>query len=92
MELSLHLSPKKAAAFYGRVKGKLLSFYYPGHKRDRPMTAKHLNLAVFYHTHPSMKGAEIMSAWNRGHPQYRYDIVTNFLRDAKHAHDRLVSL
>lgn len=92
MELSLHLSPKKVAAIYGKVKKRLLSFYYPGHKRDRPMSKKHLELAIFYHQHLGKKGAEMMSLWNKEHEEHKYDILTNFLRDAKHAHDRLVSL
>jgi len=92
MELSLHLSPKKVAAIYGKVKKKVLSFYYPGHKRDRPMSKKHLELAIFYHQHPGKKGAEMMPLWNKEHEEHKYDILTNFLRDARHAHDRLIRL
>lgn len=92
MELSLHLSPKKVAAIYGRVKKKVFSLYYPRHKRDRPMSKKHLELAVFYHQHRGKKGMEMMSLWNEEHEGYEYGTLTNFLRDAKHAHDRLVNL
>lgn len=92
MELSLHLSPKKVVAIYGKVKKKVLSLYYPGHKRDRLMSKKHLELAVFYHQHRGKKGAEMMSLWNKEHEEHKYDTLTNFLRDARHAHDRLVSL
>jgi hypothetical protein len=89
MKVSPHLSPKEVARIYARARNSLIKFY--GHERNRPMSKKHLELAVFYHTHQGMKGAEMMSAWNKEHPEYkRYDQVTHFARDAKHAHDRLV--
>ena len=86
--VSAHLSPKQVAGVYARARSELLG-NVP--RRNRPMTKKHLELAVFYHKHKGMKGSEMMTIWNKEHEGYKpYMWLAHFDRDAKHAHDRLV--
>jgi hypothetical protein len=89
IKLSPHLSPKEVANIYSKARRKLMT---NGQKRNRPITKKHLELAVFYHTHQGMKWAEIKNLWNKEYTKYRYTGlgVTNFARDAKYARDRLL--
>ncbi len=87
IKLNPRLSPDEVAGIYTRARHHLMA---KGQKRNRPMTKKHLELGVFYHTHQGMKGAEMMSIWNKEHPGDTYFQVANFDRDVKHAHDRLV--
>lgn len=94
IEVSPHLSPKDVARLYSNSKANLLnSQNVRSKKRYRPMTKKHLELAVFYHKHREMKGNDLMIAWNKDHQQYEpYIHVTNLIRDAKYAHQRLTGL
>jgi len=89
--VSPHLSPKQVAGIYIRASSKLLNNV---RRRNRAITKKHLELAVFYHKHKGMKGAEMMRIWNKEHEGregYKpYSGLSHFDRDAKHAHDRLV--
>ena len=88
IKVNPRLSPDELKGIYARARHHLMA---EGQKRNRPMTTKHLELAVFYHPHQGVKGAELMSAWNKEHPEHKpYYQVTNFERDAKHARNRLV--
>ncbi len=87
IKLNPRLSPDEVAGIYTRARHHLMA---KGQKRNRPMTKKHLELGVFYHTHQGMKGREMMNIWNKEHPGDTYSQVANFDRDIKHAHNRLV--
>lgn len=89
------LSPRDVATFYAEERHWL----DPGRgngsasKRDRPMTKKHLELAVFSQTHKSGTLKSKMESWNDEHakdpPNWRYEHVTVFGRDIRSAYSRL---
>lgn len=90
VDLPIYLSPREMGEICARIKKAL----FPSNKRrNRPMTEKHLKLAVFYHTNRDLKLLEMMKKWNKEHPEYKkYESVTFFGRDAKSAYERLVGL
>lgn len=85
------LSPREIAEWYTKYRKDILNYESPESvgKRNRPMTTKHLALAVFLHAHQGEKYGHLMRLWNEERPEWRYTQVTNFARDAKHAHERL---
>jgi hypothetical protein len=79
------VSPRELADRYRTVRKELL----PG--RSRPLTDKHIELALFTAARPDEeRWAEQMAAWNAAHPQWQYEQVSNFSRDARQAQRRLL--
>jgi len=90
LKISIHLSQNEVARVYSKFRSQLSPLFQ---NRNRPMSEKHIQLAFFYHTHKPMKYREMMIIWNGEHPSKNpYIQVTNFARDAKHAHLRLLGL
>jgi hypothetical protein len=79
------VSPRELAERYRQVRQELL----PG--RSRPLTDKHIELALFTAERPDAeRWAEQMAGWNAAHPEWRYEQVSNFSRDARQAQRRLL--
>jgi hypothetical protein len=58
-------------------------------RRPRELSVKHLELACFWEEHEGKSMAARMALWNKLHPNWTYDAVTNFGRDGRQAAARL---
>jgi hypothetical protein len=80
------VSPQEVMESYSSLRQKVLEGTY------RPLTEKHLKLAVFAaEKRPSAKWAEVMAAWNEVYPDYGYAEETIFARDCTAAQNRLLN-
>jgi hypothetical protein len=80
------VAPQEVMARYSRLRQQML----PG--RYRPLSDKHLRLAVFAAEHrPSgATWAKLMELWNQEHPEETYTQATVFARDCSLARKRLL--
>jgi hypothetical protein len=81
------LTPREVAKHYAYVRQKVLG------KRHRPLSEKHIRLAMFSAMRPEEETwAERMAAWNKEYPKWRYTFeqVSNFRRDCLQAQRRLL--
>jgi len=83
MTLDPRLSKDEVASLYARHRRKLFE------GQDKPMSEKHLKLAVFLAENPSGTWAERMSKWNACYPQWTYENYRTFCRDALAAYGRV---
>ena len=81
--LDPRLSSQEVADFYSQVRREV----FP--TRDRPMSEKHLALAVFLARAPSGTWEDIMKAWNKEKGEWAYSEWHTFARDAKAAWKRV---
>lgn len=79
------LPPSQVEEIYRRARHKLLEGRY------RNISEKHVTLAAFSLTESGAKLSDQMVRWNQKYPQWRYQRVTNFCRDARVARQRLLS-
>jgi hypothetical protein len=78
-------APEELAAHFRRARRALRGGAY------RPLSEKHAFLAFFVARRPRReRWARRMDAWNAAYPQWRYERVTNFSRDALQSQRRLV--
>lgn len=90
------MSPVELANQWRRLRGKVRS--------PKPISAKHLELAVWaadrgrreWLEHDPEDGPrptwkDLMTTWNREHPEESYTAPTNFSRDVRAAQDRLLN-
>ena len=87
LKLPARLSPREVAKLYAKASRGLRSG--AKERRDRPMTRKHLSLAVFRATNPGGTLKARMREWNTSHPDWRYTNVSLFSRDLRAAYSRL---
>src|SRR5439155_21293736 len=80
------MGPAELAAHYAEARRAIV----PG--RYRPLSEKHLQLAVFAVTTQEEGWAEMMRAWNREHARKhgRYDNLATFKRDVRQAQRRIL--
>ena len=83
LELDPRLSSQEAAALYAKVRSQVFR------GKDRPMTEKHLRLAVFLAEEEAAAWPELMRRWNRKHPEWQYPDHWWFYRDATAAFKRV---
>ncbi|HHY35949.1 MAG TPA: hypothetical protein GX510_10060 [Firmicutes bacterium] len=77
------LSKEEVAKLYARHRRELFE------GQDKPMSEKHLKLAVFLAQNPSGTWVERMSNWNACYPQWSYTNYRTFCRDALAAYERV---
>lgn len=82
LEVNPRASKEEVAELYAKARADV--FKGP----DRPMTEKHLELAVFFAAHEGTL-RELMDRWNAAHPTWAYREFTNFGRDARQAYRRV---
>lgn len=83
MMVDPRLSKEEVADLYARHRRKLFQ------GQDKPMTEKHLRLAVFLAENPTSTWAERMLKWNASYPQWGYKNYRTFCRDALAAYERV---
>lgn len=87
MTFDIRLSPSEVARFYAESRKKILK----GH--DKPLSPKHEQLALFGVTKMGNNTwEELMSMWNKEHPEWTYSNRRNFARDVKTAIDRITGV
>jgi hypothetical protein len=77
------ITPEELAKKYAVVRNRLLV------KKPRALSEKHLALAVFAAKHPVLN-RDAMEQWARESPQWSYQRVSLFVRDARTARSRLL--
>lgn len=89
LEVSPHLKPEAVAALYAQARrGDFLDFPPASKKTRRPLTEKHLTLAVFA-VEEEGSWQELLNRWNEKYPQWQYKEKRTFARDAKAAYRRV---
>ena len=58
-------------------------------RRYRPLSGKHIQLALFSASQRDKKTKQQWSAWNKKYPQWKYSALSNFSRDSEVAKRRL---
>lgn len=84
LEVDIALSPAQVGMLYQKLRSRLLEGRY------RNQTPKHAMLAAFTAQRDELTLEEQRRDWNKRYPRWRYQVVTNFGRDAKAARDRLL--
>jgi hypothetical protein len=84
LHLDPTLSPREVAERYRQIRQ-----YFMG-KRYRPLSGKHLQLALFAAQQPTGTWAERMAQWNQEHREWTYSDASNFGRDCRQAQRRLL--
>lgn len=81
LNLDPRLSPEEVARIYAHYRAEVRS------GRDRPMSEKHLTLAVFVaeNEEPGSTWTSLMKKWNEEHPEWAYQNRHLFARDARAA-------
>jgi len=79
LDLDPRLSSGEVADLYAEVRREVF------HGSDKPMTEKHLRLAVFHAERTGLPWRRMMEEWNRHHHQWRYENLHRFTLDAKAA-------
>lgn len=91
IELSLDpaLTDKEVAAIYRQARRRILKQDKQGKARFRQLSEKHLRLAIF---NAEQEGTFLkkMYAWNKCFPKWKYEHLSNFIRDCKKAAQRLM--
>lgn len=87
--LDLALTEKEVAAIYRQARRSLLKQDKLGKARFRQLSEKHLRLAIFDAEHEGTY-LKKKSAWNKQFPKWRYEHLSNFIRDSKKAKQRLL--
>ncbi|MER3401404.1 MAG: hypothetical protein C4313_09855 [Thermoflexus sp.] len=83
LELDPRLSADEVRDLYAKARNKVFK------GRDRPMSKKHLELALFLVQNPNHTWREMAALWNEKHPEWAYTVWQNFSRDARAAYRRL---
>lgn len=83
LELDPRLSSDEVRDIYAQARSQVFK------GRDRPMSKRHLELALFLVKNPYHTWREMCELWNRQYPQWAYSIWQNFSRDARAAYRRL---
>lgn len=84
LEVDARTSPDEVARFYAPARKEVLSDAGAPAK-DKPMTEKHLHLAVYLAEHFETPWSRLMEAWNAEYPAWAYSDMRTFARDAKAA-------
>jgi len=85
LEIDPVVAPQEVLKTYSLLRQKVLKGTY------RPLSAKHLQLALFAaERRPDVTWAKIMQEWNETHPEYEYTKETVFARDCTAARNRLL--
>jgi len=80
LKLSPRVSPREVAKGYAQLRASIVG---PSH-RDRPISPKRIELAVFAAVHNDGRAwRELMSSWNSEHREARYTDVRRFIRDCR---------
>lgn len=89
LTLDPRLCGQEVAEIYNKVRYRILrSGDKPG--RDKPMTEKHLRLAVFLaEVQKKNTWADLMGVWNKKHPEWKYTNYMQFSRDIRAAYARV---
>jgi hypothetical protein len=89
-------TPSDVAAIYGKLRAELAQARSGSARRIHayPLTVKHLALARLAATRESgqVSWRELLARWNTERPEWRYgeDQLTNFIRDARAAYQRVM--
>ncbi|MEW6523645.1 MAG: hypothetical protein AB1445_08780 [Bacillota bacterium] len=83
LDLDPRLSSQEVASLYAKVRKHVFA------GRDKPMSDKHLALAVFLAKHPDGTWKQIMKAWNEEKEKWIYSEWRSFARDASAAWERV---
>lgn len=83
LELDPRLSSDEVRDLYARARNEVFK------GRDRPMSKKHLELALFLVKNPNHTWREMCELWNKEYPEWAYSVWQNFSRDARAAYRRL---
>lgn len=83
------LTDKEVAALYRQVRRRMLKKDSRGKARFRQLSKKHLRLAIFDAEHEE-KYLKKMHVWNKQFPKWKYEHLSNFIRDCKKARQRLI--
>ena len=79
-------TPEEVGDYYRKVRRKIL-----GNRRYKKLSDKHLYLALLKAGLPKGEScASQMSRWNKGHPNWRYEHYSNFVRDCRRSLHRLL--
>lgn len=81
--VTLTCPPRELAKAFGEYQRLLMRAYgiAASSQRNRPLSEKHRQLALFAAQHEHLNGREAMQKWNALYPQWAYQQVTNFQRD-----------
>lgn len=85
--ITLKVDPRMSADEVREVYAEARSSVFKG--RDRPMSKKHLELALFLVKNPRHTWREMASIWNKEKPEWAYSSWQNFARDARSAYQRI---
>lgn len=85
LEVDPVVSPQEVVSVYSGLRQKVLE------GTCRPLSDKHLKLAVFAaERRPPAKWGEVMASWNEAYPEHLYEKETIFARDCTAAQRRLL--
>ncbi len=79
------IAPSEVAEHYGKTRAEILA------RTPRALSEKQMHLAAFCCNLPLLQPSNMME-WNSAYPQWEYGRFSNFNRDAKRAHARLLDL
>jgi hypothetical protein len=86
MTVSPRLKPRDVASLFSEAQSWLVE----KERRFKAMSQKSADLAVFaFEINDGRTWAEAMSAWNRAHPNNRYESRHLFSRDSRTAFERI---
>lgn len=77
------MTPRELSQKYARLRTRMVS------SKPRSLSQKHLQLAVFATKHPTLN-RDAMEQWGREFPQWKYQTLSLFGRDARDARSRLL--
>lgn len=88
LQVDPRLSSQEVASIYAKARNEV----FKGH--DKPMTDKHLELAVFLAEKSEDRATwpSLLKVWNQGHPDWFYSDWRHFARDARSAWERIRGL
>lgn len=79
LDVDARMSAMEVAKLYLKIRRRVFE------GQDKPMTEKHLQLAVCLAEHFETSWPQLMASWNAEHPEWAYTNWRNFARDAKAA-------
>ncbi|GAP06230.1 hypothetical protein ATHL_01078 [Anaerolinea thermolimosa] len=81
--VTLTCPPRELAKAFGEYQRLLMRAYgiAASRQRNRSLSEKHRQLALFAAQHEGLNGREAMQKWNSLYPQWAYQHETNFQRD-----------
>jgi len=80
------LSPREVANTYKQLRFQMIG------RRYRPLSEKHIQLALFSASHRERKAKQQWSTWNKKYPRWKYSALSNFMRDCEVAKRRLLGV